>query len=58
METETAATQIDDFSEDSTGTVLLPHSQRQAPPDENALLNMNDEEQIFYEKFKDGINNI
>ena len=50
METETAATQIDDFSEDS-------HSQRQAPPDENALL-MNDEEQIFYEKFKDGINNI
>ena len=51
METETAATQIDDFSEDS-------HSQRQAPPDENALLNINDEEQIFYEKFKDGINNI
>ena len=54
VETKISVSQVNDDSSDSTGTILLPQSQRQAPPDENALLTMNVEEQAFYEKFKDG----
>ena len=44
---------IDDVSSDVTD--ILPQSHLTVPPDENSLLNMSPEEQIFYENFKDGI---
>jgi hypothetical protein len=44
----------DDFS--SVATAILPRSQLDLPPDENSLVNMSAEEQIFYENFKDGNN--
>ena len=47
----------DDVDGDASSDVtdILPQSHLTVPPDENSLLNMSAEEQIFYENFKDGI---
>lgn len=46
----------DDDDDSSVATAILPRSQLDLPPDENSLVNMSAEEQIFYENFKDGNN--